>query len=294
MSILEQPVDAAPVDTALVEPTRVRRSLSPSRAADFRACPLMYRFRTVDRLPEAPDQAATRGTLVHAVLEDLYGLPAHQRTPERARAMVAPRWARLRVDEPRLGPLLEAGSPEEARWLASAEALLEAYFTLEDPRRLEPAERESRVEHVLASGLGLTGIIDRVDVAPDGRVRLVDYKTGRSPGERHEDRALFQMRFYALVLWRTRGVVPTLLQLLYLGDRTVLSYEPTEDELLAVERTLQALWSAVDTALTTGEFLPRRSALCRWCGHQDLCPEYGGTTPPMPVVELVEPGAPRD
>src|SRR3712207_9271155 len=57
-----------------------RPSLSPSRAADFKTCPLLYRFRTIDRLPERKSLAAVRGTLVHAVLERLYDLPARRRT----------------------------------------------------------------------------------------------------------------------------------------------------------------------------------------------------------------------
>ena len=47
----------------------MRTALSPSRASDFLNCPLLYRFRTIDRLPEPPDPVAVRGTLVHAVLE---------------------------------------------------------------------------------------------------------------------------------------------------------------------------------------------------------------------------------
>ena len=86
--------------------------------------------------------------------------------------------------------------------------MLERYFTLEDPRRLEPAERELYVETLLDSRLLLRGFVDRVDVAPDGAIRVVDYKTGRSPGELFEAKALFQMKFYALVIWRMRGVIP--------------------------------------------------------------------------------------
>src|SRR3712207_8287961 len=49
-------------------PAPRRPSLSPSRAADFKTCPLLYRFRTIDRLPERKSLAAVRGTLVHSVL----------------------------------------------------------------------------------------------------------------------------------------------------------------------------------------------------------------------------------
>ena len=65
-------------------------ALSPSRAADFMQCPLLYRFRVVDRLPEAPSSAAARGTVVHAVLERLFDLPAAERTLDAARALLAP------------------------------------------------------------------------------------------------------------------------------------------------------------------------------------------------------------
>ena len=52
------------------------------------------------------------------------------------------------------------------------------------------------------------GFVDRIDVAPTGEVRVVDYKTGKAPREFTESKALFQMKFYALVLLRTRGIVP--------------------------------------------------------------------------------------
>ena len=47
-------------------------ALSPSRASDFMQCPLLYRFRVIDRLPEPPSPAAARGTLVHSVLERVF------------------------------------------------------------------------------------------------------------------------------------------------------------------------------------------------------------------------------
>jgi len=258
-------------------------SLSPSRAGDFMTCPLLFRFRTIDRLPQAPSPAATRGTVVHAVLERLFDLPAAQRTVAAAESLLRPEWDRLVEAEPGVAALFDDDAAL-ATWLDSARALLEAYFSLEDPRRLEPARREEHVQVVLPSGLRLRGIVDRVDVAPSGAVRVVDYKTGRSPREAFEGKALFQMKFYALVLWRTTGVVPTLLQLMYLGDREVLRYAPDEEDLLATQRKLLALWSAIERAVEARDFPPNPSKLCGWCDHQALCPSFGGTVPPFPDV----------
>src|SRR3954447_2308713 len=85
--------------TSAADGTPRRPSLSPSRAADFKSCPLLYRFRTIDRLPEKKSRAAVRGTLVHAVLEKLYDLPPSRRTVDTARELIAPAWEELRQEE---------------------------------------------------------------------------------------------------------------------------------------------------------------------------------------------------
>ena len=139
------------------------------------------------------------------------------------------------------------------------------------------------VENRVAEDLVLRGIVDRVDVAPDGRIRIVDYKTGRAPSEAFEQQALFQMKFYALLLWRTRGRVPTRVQLVYVGGQAqTLPLDVDEEQLAAFERTVLSLWRAIRTAAETGEWLPRQSRSCSWCDYKPLCPEWGGTPPPLP------------
>jgi putative RecB family exonuclease len=272
------PAGTGPADTG---PAGTGPALSPSRAGDFLTCPLLYRFRVIDRLPEPPSPAAARGTLVHAVLERLFDQPAGQRTPRLARELLRPQWERLVAEEPELAGLF--GTDEERDgWLADAAVMLDRYFTLEDPTRLEPQHRELSVQAVLESGLRLRGYIDRLDVAPTGEIRIVDYKTGTAPGEEFEARALFQMRFYALALWRLRGVVPRLLQLIYLGNGEIVRYAPDEADLLATERKINALWRAIERAASTGDWRPRPGRLCSWCAHQSICPAFGGTPPPLP------------
>ncbi|WP_432844701.1 RecB family exonuclease [Amycolatopsis sp. CA-161197] len=264
-------------------PVRRRPALSPSRASDFKQCPLLYRFRAVDRLPEVPTKAQVRGTLVHAVLERLFGLPAGERVAPRAKDLLAPTWAELSAANPEWTELFtDAEEGETDKWLASAEKLLDAYFELEDPRRLEPEACELHVEIELGSGVLLRGYIDRVDVAPTGEIRVVDYKTGAAPREIGEAKAMFQMKFYAVVLWRLRGIVPRQLKLMYLTDGQSLAYTPDEAELVRFERTLEAIWQAILKAGKTGDFRPNPGKLCSWCDHQAHCPEFGGTPPEYP------------
>jgi len=274
-----------------------RGSLSPSRAGDFQTCPLLYRLRHVDRLPEPPGVEAYRGTLVHAVLDRLFDLPAPERTHDRAVSMLQSQWDLLLQEaEPDLLDLLfgpagnwqrkQAGQPLEPAttaafeaFLAQAQQRLSMYFEMEDPTQFEPAERELEVAATVAGGLLLRGFVDRLDRAPDGRTRVVDYKTGRAPVEAFEQKAMFQLRCYGLALWRSQGVVPTVLQLLYLGDGQVLRYQPDEADLQATERKLGALWQAILRAYERDDWRPRTSGLCNYCSFKAICPAWGGSLP---------------
>jgi putative RecB family exonuclease len=277
-----QGVRRSPADVVStpVDGVRVLGSLSPSRASDFMTCPLLYRFRTIDRLPEPVSFDAVRGTLVHKALEDLFDHPAHERTLDAAKDLLQPAWDQLLADQPEMAELLSG--EEFARWWGTCITVLTKYFDLEDPQRLEPAERELYVEALLDSGLLLRGFVDRVDIAGDGRLRVVDYKTGKSPGEAYEAKAMFQMKFYGLVMWRMRGRIPAMLQLVYLGNAELLRWVPDEADLLATERKVVAVWQAIKRAEVTGDWRPSPSRLCDWCAYQALCPAFGGTPPPLP------------
>ncbi|SEI78938.1 RecB family exonuclease [Demequina mangrovi] len=256
-------------------------ALSPSRAGDFQQCPLMFRYRVVDRLPEPPSPAATLGTLVHAVLEQLYDLPALERTVEAARARLEPGWRAMIAKDAALAELHEDEAAEQA-WLAEGRQRLATYFDLENPQRLEPAAREEFIELQLEDGPLLRGIVDRIDIAPDGAIRIVDYKTGKTPDPRWgEKKERFQMRFYALVIERLRQRRPALLQLLFLKDGGRLEIRPSGDDIAQIEFEIREIWNQITAAAESGRFRTRKSKLCGWCSFQEVCPEFGGAERPL-------------
>lgn len=256
-------------------------ALSPSRAGDFTQCPLLFRLRAVDKIPEPPSSAATLGTLVHAVLEHLFDLPARERTVEAAHASLEPQWREMLEREARLADLHD-GPDAEAAWLADGRQRLSVYFELENPQRLEPAHREEFVEFQLEDGPLLRGIVDRIDIAPDGSIRLIDYKSGKTPNPRYGERKeRFQMRFYALVIERLRGRRPAVLQLLFLKDGGRLEIRPTASDIAQVEHEIREVWREIVAAATQGRFRTKRGPLCGWCSFQELCPEFGGVLPPL-------------
>ena len=117
-----------------------------------------------------------------------------------------------------------------------------------------------------------------------GRARCVSSTTrpAARPREHFEAKALFQMKFYALVLWRQRGVIPSALQLVYLGNSEIVAYEPDEQDLLGTERKVKALWQAIERAADDRRLAPQPEPALRLVRPPGLCPAWGGTPPPLP------------
>ena len=237
---------------------------------DFTNCPQLYKYRAVDQLPEPPSIDAERGKLIHAILEDLFELPAASRTFQSAIELLPSKW-REQVDAK---DELKALVLDEKEWFDRAQALLTNYFTLENPTSFEATYRELHLERDISEEVYLHGYVDRLDIAPTGEVRIVDYKTGKSPKSGWEEKALFQLRVYALLYWRNEGVLPRLLQLLYLGDGKTVKSSPSEKELEATERILRNIGDEILTAIDTDFFPTKKSRLCDWCSFKNICPAH--------------------
>lgn len=237
---------------------------------DFTNCPQLYKYRAIDQLPEPPSIDAERGKLIHAVLEDLFELPATSRTYESAVELLPTKWSEQLSGKPELASLVL----DEKEWFDRAHSLLTNYFTLEKPQTFESTYRELHLERDISEEIYLHGYVDRLDVAPTGEVRIVDYKTGKSPKPGWEEKALFQLRVYALLYWQNEGVLPKLLQLIYLGDSRIVKSEPTEAQLKSTEKILKNIGDEILTAIETGEFPTKKSRLCDWCFFKTICPAH--------------------
>jgi putative RecB family exonuclease len=245
--------------------------LSPSSASDFKSCPQRFKYRVIDQVEVPTSIAAARGSLVHVVLERMFGEEPSQRTPDRAIALLWEVWEELRAEGEYRPEGLE-GQHEDA-WLTESRRLILNLFRLEDPSLLEASKLEWFVEYELTD-IHLRGVIDRLEIGSDGSWILTDYKTGRIPGESRELAAFFGLHFYALVCWRAFGVMPKEIRLVYLSDPAVLTLNPHEQKLVAFERQLLALGKAIRRAIDTGDWRTRPSPFCMSCAYQSLCPAW--------------------
>lgn len=244
--------------------------LSPSRISDYQQCPKLYHYRVIEKLPEPISLDAVRGTLIHNILEKLLGLSSEERTIENAKKEVPVHWDILKNQTPDLAQLVSS----EKEWIDRANALLDSYFQLENPQTFTPTHMEAHLELEVVDDLLLHGYVDRIDVAQTGEVRIVDYKTGKSPRIGYEDKALFQLRFYALLWWKLYGEIPKLIQLLYLGDQKILKSSPTKRELEITHDKSLKVGNDIKISHQKNFWPTQTSRLCDWCSFKNICPAF--------------------
>lgn len=257
-------------------------SLSPSRASDYKTCPQLYKFRSIDKIPTEPNIHQARGTTAHLALERLFMEPAEARTPERLYDLFRTAWAELKpVEFPELFDDTEA----ERKWGIESLHLLADYFRMEDPTSFEPLEREMDLT-VDVDGMAIRGILDRMErvteVDEHGQPRellvITDYKTGRAPPERYAGKAFFALKIYALLIRTNHGITPDRVRLLYLNGPTEYTLDINDRQLDAMRQQLAALWKAIEKAIAEDEWPARPSALCDWCDFKDShCPAFADT-----------------
>ncbi len=242
-------------------------TLSPSRAGDFKLCPQLFKYKAIDKIEVPPTVHQARGTTAHLALQRLFDDPAAERTPERLFDLFRQAWIELREVE---FPDMFESQEEERAWGVDSLNVLANYFGTEDPSTIEPAARELDMLQDLGD-MTIRGILDRLDESAEGLV-VTDYKTGKAPPERYAIPAFFALKIYALLIRQRTGQTPVRLRLIYLNGPMVYEIPVNDQQLDAMERQLQALWSAINRALETGNFPTRPSRLCGWCSYQDICP----------------------
>lgn len=251
----------------------VPTSLSPSRVDAFTTCPLQFRFASIERLPEPPSVAATKGSLVHRALELLFTHDAAERTLPVALSALDRAVTEFQTD-PEF-TLLHLDAEAEATFIDDAERLVRKYFTMEDPTQVRDIGLELRLE-VAVGDLTLRGIIDRLDLDEHGELVVTDYKTGRPPFAAQEQSKLGGVHFYAFLCQQLFGKRPARVQLMYLSTGETIVARPTEQSVAFLPRRTLAVYSAVEKACAAGDFRPRTSALCKVCAFQRWCPSFGG------------------
>lgn len=247
-------------DSPLVENEPIK--LSPSALQGAKECTLQWFFQAIHGrnrdgiLRPAAFSAADVGTLVHGIAEKYpHG------DPQQLRAELALRWEELGLDE-------------DIWWIQKKKQELEEMVTVMG-RHFQKVPGEVRVEAPIRTNLGpvvISGRADRIESLPDGSVRIVDIKTGKTRPSKNAVQTNLQLAAYQLGLGEQSEVSGA--GLLTVADSpkdgSLLEQKAlTADESAALREELVALG---ETMIGPTYYPDASSAACRSCPFQEICP----------------------
>jgi RecB family exonuclease len=157
------------------------KSLSPSSAMEFKACPQSYFFQYLLGIKQPPNEALAKGTMCHAALQKIFDIAPSDRSIDTLKNLLRICWKEKRF-EPPYQDLFQISSDErplvifpkelelstvasdavrervrdldaERKWGTEALELLQNYYELEDPRNVlfpNPYRREMWITAKLA------------------------------------------------------------------------------------------------------------------------------------------------
>jgi DNA helicase-2/ATP-dependent DNA helicase PcrA len=233
--------------------------LSASAVQNYQTCPLQFKLQREWRIPADVPGAMQYGASVHRVLRTFFD---------------AVRFGREIGDEEVLKQFrqdLENASFQDRYqfqlYLEQGEQQLRDFLAA---WRARPQAEVLHTEEWFDVPLGnttLVGRIDRMDRADDGRVTVIDYKTGKAKSAEDADESL-QLSIYALAVRQKWG---------YEIDRLVF-HNLEENAPVATHRDeaqIQGARCAVEETaarIAAAEFAPRPGFHCGYCFYRSLCP----------------------
>lgn len=259
-----------------VAPVMDPLSTSPSGLEQFGRCPLAFFYARVLRVgePDADEtsvspSATLTGTWIHRALE----IGAEQGFRNGDEPAVAISWIQAAIADdppgPEVSPAVMASVVE-----GLGQELAEAQWRHPDLFQDVHGEVEVRLDFS-CRGAELQSRLDRVDALPDGRLRIVDYKTGRlkDPDDLRPDN--LQLALYREGLARNRSLSPGMISAELLGVRAKNGYARRALSPKAAER-LGALVDGIVQRVRAGRFHPIPTgdpAPCRTCAFRLACPD---------------------
>lgn len=253
-------------------------SFSYSKMGMYKECPQKYKFRYVHMLPEKPKYYFAFGSAMHAVMEFIYN-PQKPVFPsvEEALQFFDTTWNKTSFEQKGY-----ASVEKELEGYAEGRRIVESFYAKNAAGFVHPLSVEMK-STLDIDGLSLISIVDRMDYLGDGKVKILDYKTGKTVQREPDQLYMYQkvVENSPLIKSLVQAKDPSVqkiqveqLSFYHLPSLTELTFERAPD------KEIFDFWQGVlqiADKIRAGKFDPTPGEnQCRWCDYRNLCPVFTG------------------
>lgn len=256
-----------------------------SQIASFLKCPYQYKLSFIYRIPIFGKAVFSYGKTMHSTLEEFYKLLLKTKTGPLTDSPQQDLFGPAKL--PTVGELVkqdellaifekcwiddwyETGAQKLEYQTKAIKALTEFYDKVKDrPARVKFLEEPFHLKVAGQNGDTYTikGVIDRVDLSPDGKWQIIDYKTG-SPKDKLEWEDKMQLLIYQIAAKELFNAEVESLTYYYLDQNKELSFLGDGKD---VEKLKSQLVEVI-TAMKTSKFNPTPGWQCQFCDYRDIC-----------------------
>ncbi len=251
-------------------------SFSYSKMSTYKECPQKYKFRYILKIPEKPKYYFAFGTALHKVMEFMY---ANLKPPfpplEETLKFFRTDWQKTSFADKGY-----ASIQKELEGYEEGVKIIEAYYKKHEKDIFNPLSTEFRTTQEV-DGLSIISIVDRIDYLGEGKVSILDYKTGKTVKREPDQLLMYQ---------KLMSQSPQLLNLVRTKDPKIekvdvanllFYYLPKLDEQIytpAPKEEIDIFWQGVLKVadnIKAEKFSATPSELaCKFCDYKDLCPVW--------------------
>ncbi|BCX14486.1 MAG: hypothetical protein KatS3mg088_169 [Patescibacteria group bacterium] len=253
--------------------------LSYSQIEAFKTCPLHYKLKYILKILAPPSASQSFGTSVHLALRDFYRLAMKSSfSSQKKEKLVETILELFRKNWINEGFLSKS---HEREFFEKGQNYLRDYILQEFNPKIKTVLTEETFNIPLIDNsykerpLRIGGRIDRVDVLPDGRIEIIDYKTGANvPTQKQIDKDL-QMSFYALAATKIKEVPfnkkpeDVVLTFYYFEDGKKITTTRSKEQL---EKIIDEIF-AIRSEIEESDFECSGGFLCKNCEYKMFCSE---------------------
>lgn len=239
------------------------QSISFTMLKLYQQCPLRYKYRYIDgKRDQRTTSYLALGRILHAILADFFKIEPQKRSLERLLQISDEKWKGARFPD----------KEEEQDSRIRVEEMLRNYYHSHDCN-VQTWKVEAHIQ-CSVNGLGITGIVDRIDELPDGGYEIIDYKTEQIDSSDQITNNM-QLAFYYYGVVESFKLPVTKLTLDYLASQQTISMSPDESELKNYIGVAQTILQEIQN---TEDFRAKRNKYCMDCVFAPTCNEYNAST----------------